>query len=244
MKFCPKCRNFYDDALLVFCQRDGIPLVNINQSSELWTEGRNAIESSQKIIKKQTRIQKLQRIAKILVTTLLTMMVITVVAMNITISPLPTTNEKAVNITPSASVEPTISSTSSPKTTKTTPTPKKSETPNPKCSTEEITSSIKDSYYKDWKTNILLDEGSFKEKFITMNGIPLERQKSVEVDLNFETENITVAPNPDCISAIANLTFSWTLQPIDGLKFKTESLPDTKSYQCNKVGNKWICVTS
>ncbi len=106
MKYCPKCRSFYDDANLAFCQTDGVPLIRLNQSSELWTEGTEAIKTTREIAGKQFRIQKLKRFAKILVTTLITTLVIIETVRIIDFNPPTNEVEKAENIKPSESVAP------------------------------------------------------------------------------------------------------------------------------------------
>ncbi|HMS41295.1 MAG TPA: hypothetical protein PKE69_13780 [Pyrinomonadaceae bacterium] len=111
MKFCPKCRSFYDDAGLAFCFADGIPLVEINQSNALWNDGNRAVETSRRIIQKQTRRQKITRISRILIMSVMMILVISVIAMNIYINLPPKTDEKVVNILPSPTISPTVEPT-------------------------------------------------------------------------------------------------------------------------------------
>ncbi len=111
MKYCPKCRSFYEDANLAFCLADGIPLVEMKQSDALWNEGAEAVSHSRQVFRQQMRKEKLIRISKLLVTVLIMILVISVVAMKIYIN-LPTKpDEKAQNISPSPTISPKIEPT-------------------------------------------------------------------------------------------------------------------------------------
>ncbi len=81
MKICPKCRNFYDDPLLRFCLKDGVPLAEIANNPKLLPEGVNYLNQVKSELKRQTRKQTLKKFFKILVSTVLTIMIISVVTL-------------------------------------------------------------------------------------------------------------------------------------------------------------------
>ena len=81
MKYCPKCRDYYEDEFLRFCLKDGVPLSSVSQLTEQWNQGKEIIRQTQKRIQKEIRRQKLKRILIMLITTILVMMVVSVMAL-------------------------------------------------------------------------------------------------------------------------------------------------------------------
>jgi cytoskeletal protein RodZ len=108
ISFCPKCRAFYADELLQFCLTDGVPLVKINQSSELWTEGIDSLNETKKKIERAIRRDNVKKFLSYMVSTIVTALVVCVVAINswIYIKPPPKSDEIA-SIPPSSFDEPT-----------------------------------------------------------------------------------------------------------------------------------------
>jgi hypothetical protein len=82
MKLCPKCRNFYDDELLRFCLKDGMPLVSVKPNEELWSEATNSIRKTRRIEQKEIRKQQLKKVVTTLITTFIIISVISVIALN------------------------------------------------------------------------------------------------------------------------------------------------------------------
>lgn len=81
IKYCRKCKNFYDDELLKFCLNDGSPLAQIDQTYEIWKEGINKILQTKKLIRRETRKNQIKKIISILITSILIIMVISVVTL-------------------------------------------------------------------------------------------------------------------------------------------------------------------
>jgi predicted RNA-binding protein YlxR (DUF448 family) len=81
MRFCPKCRTFSDDELLRFCVNDGTPLVSINQTNKLWSEGTEYVREASKSIRRKIRRSQIKKIISMLVTTVVVTSVISVVTL-------------------------------------------------------------------------------------------------------------------------------------------------------------------
>lgn len=142
MRSCLKCRAFYDDEALKFCLNDGVPLVEISQSDELWEQGSDALRETYSIIRRQTLRQNLKKMLMTAVTTILVTMVISVITLNSWIYLNPPEEETARNKLPPPTPEsnpqstPQLESTLTPSptaesTTESTPSPTLSPTPEP-----------------------------------------------------------------------------------------------------------------
>jgi hypothetical protein len=82
IRTCPKCGDYYADALLAFCLVDGTPLVNVDPLGEKWREGARVIEEKENALRKQTRKLKWRRMMMSATTMLMTTMIVCVVAVN------------------------------------------------------------------------------------------------------------------------------------------------------------------
>lgn len=80
VRFCPKCGDYYADALLAFCLVDGTPLMNVAQTGKSWREGARVLEKKENALRQQKRNLKWRRIA--LSAMLVATMVVCVVAAN------------------------------------------------------------------------------------------------------------------------------------------------------------------
>lgn len=254
MKFCPKCRSFYDDESLAFCLADGIPLVKLNESDELWTEGSKAVETSRIIIQKQTRRQQLRRISRILITTLIIIMVISVIAMNIYVYTPSSEDEKVENITPTSTIEPNntpellstpnlISTPVSTITTLPAPTISRSPTkpPTPKfsptvtnsptsCSPQNEEAIIRKFNVSIWRNKILPEKPVVLEKNLKEHAV------RADAELGF-VEQIRVKVSFDCKTATVFVPYIWTILPTARAPF---SVTGNRTFSCNKNGS-WKC---
>lgn len=79
---CLKCQTFYDDNGVKFCLNDGVPLLNIDRTHDLWEKGSKALRETQKTVTRQIRKQAIKTTVSTTVTTVLTVMVVSVVALN------------------------------------------------------------------------------------------------------------------------------------------------------------------
>lgn len=82
MRFCPKCGDYYADDLLTFCLTDGAPLAGVAPEGRLWEEGLRAVEEKEKVLRVRRRRLRWQRLVQVATTTLVTTMVVCVVAVN------------------------------------------------------------------------------------------------------------------------------------------------------------------
>jgi hypothetical protein len=135
IRTCPKCGDYYADALLTFCLADGTPLVNIDPHSERWNEGTRVIEEKENALRRQRRKLQWRRI--VLSTMAIATLVVVVVAANSFIDVEPGREEKVAGLPstpatapaePAGPITPTTPEETSPtlptKTTATaTPTP-------------------------------------------------------------------------------------------------------------------------
>jgi len=74
MRICPKCGDYYADSSLAFCLADGTPLVGVDPGSPKWSEGARVIQEKANALIKQKRRLKWRRVS------LVTMMILTLVA--------------------------------------------------------------------------------------------------------------------------------------------------------------------
>ena len=266
MKFCPKCRSFYDDAGLAFCLADGIPLVEINQSNALWAEGNEAVSTSRRIIENQTRRQKLKRISRILITTVMIILVISVIAMNIYLNFPTNEDEKAKNITPSPTKEmPVIvEATPSPTSRATaTPTPKTKSSlideddeeddkkdddkdDQPQCSKydeESIRTIISGKYFAQWQTAVTKKSEAGRKEFANKNNAPVERTKSERTS---QSEKIKVLEK--CKKATVEFTYSFRFEATvrdeatGVIRTKVENFPVNMTSACTSItATNWQC---
>jgi uncharacterized protein (DUF2141 family) len=84
MRFCSKCGDFYADRLLAFCPADGMPLIDVDPSSDLCDQATRVIEQKQNALKTQQRRLKWRR--AMLGAMLMATMVVTVLAVTRSIS--------------------------------------------------------------------------------------------------------------------------------------------------------------
>jgi predicted RNA-binding protein YlxR (DUF448 family) len=81
MRLCPKCRTFSDDELLRFCINDGTPLVSINQTNKLWSEGTEYVRDVKNKIQRKIRRSQIKKVISMLVTTVVVTSVISVITL-------------------------------------------------------------------------------------------------------------------------------------------------------------------
>ena len=82
IRICPKCGDYNADASLAFCLVDGTPLINVDPTSERWSEGTRVIEEKENALRKQKRRLKWRRILLSAMTMSIATMVVLVVAVN------------------------------------------------------------------------------------------------------------------------------------------------------------------
>lgn len=82
IRICPKCGDYYADDSLAFCRADGTPLVNVDPTSENWSEGNRVIQEQTKTLRKRARRLKWRRILTMSMSMTIITMVVSVVALN------------------------------------------------------------------------------------------------------------------------------------------------------------------
>jgi hypothetical protein len=139
LRICPKCGDYYADALLAFCLVDGAPLINVDPTSERWSEGARVIEEKENALRRQKRKLKWRRIVVSAMTMAIATLVVYVVAANTLIYLKPKPNEVALAApstpesapaAPVASITPNTPGETSP-TLPTNSTTTKTPTPTP-----------------------------------------------------------------------------------------------------------------
>jgi len=250
MKFCPKCRSFYDDPSLAFCHSDGIPLVEIKQTDALWNEGTDAVKFSLKITQNQIRQQRIKTISRILITTVMLILVVTVIALNIYLY-FPANEEKSLkNTTLSPAASPDLELTpiifESPSPTK-SPTPKKTISPSPTitatpktptptpsiipfvCSIAKEKAKIEKLNISIWLNKILPEKSSVLERNL--------KEHAVRADANLGLRGVSAQVSSDCKSATVLVKYIWTILPIGRQPFLVE---DERTFSCRNDGT-WQC---
>lgn len=112
MKFCPKCRNFYSDAGLRFCLKDGVPLVAVGKNENLRREGEDFTNRNEQRIKRETFRKQIRKVVSITVTTILTILIISVLTSNSWLYFNPEEIETAKTETPQPEPQPSIEDSS------------------------------------------------------------------------------------------------------------------------------------
>lgn len=82
MQICPKCGAYYVAGSSAFCLADGTPLVSVSPNSDSWAEGTRALTEKAEAFRKLQRSLKWRRVLKLATTTLVTITVVCVVAVN------------------------------------------------------------------------------------------------------------------------------------------------------------------
>lgn len=82
IRICLKCGDFYADDLLAYCLVDGAPLMKVDAGSEIWGEGVRVVQEKENALRKRERKLKWRRVSVRVMTTLITTMVVCVVAVN------------------------------------------------------------------------------------------------------------------------------------------------------------------
>jgi len=269
IRTCPKCGDYYADALLAFCLADGTPLVNVDTRSESWSEGTRVIEEKENALRTQKRKLKWRRVVMRAMTTLIATMVVCVVAVNsfIYLKPKPeevvlnkpstpetTSVEATDSTTPNAPDEP--ASTPSPTLEAESPatpipsqtpilirTPTPTPTPTPVCSDAEKSrarESIIRRFKSLWQNSIERDHNEILARAMKM-GIG-----------NVEPTLVPIKPKLEfsktCERADVTVNYEWRLTPrfnglpnFNGLPRAEVSMKGTKSFICNRTGEAWHC---
>lgn len=254
MRHCPKCRSFYDDEQLRFCLQDGVPLVDVNQSDELWREGTDFVRDAQRRLVHRIRVERLKRTVSILITTVLVIMVVSVITMKTWIylsepdKKIDQNVEQTISLTTLPSPETAPSVTANSVTSSVTTR----ESPNsPRCSDPAIQDKRKqeaeDRYAKDHKRY----EKNWREGFESSKTSFLESIREAIVKAcktkNLNNQACNESPNfpsilkeglvgkpkftvkKDC-SVFVEVTYEWSFSRPDKIKLSFE-IPQTKSFR-------------
>ncbi|MFN0140434.1 MAG: hypothetical protein ACKVQW_10170 [Pyrinomonadaceae bacterium] len=253
MRYCPKCRSFYDDAQLRFCLRDGVPLVDVSPSDQVWNEGTSFIRETQRRVTSETRIRQLKKIVSILITTVMVIMVVSVITLNSwiylsepesevaeNVTPSPASSpeaspEPSLSISPEPTVEPTPTSSPTPTPTRTrtqtpTPTPRPTITiAPPVCNTTNEAAAIRRNYGSYFFEQIKATQPSLSKQYMNQ-----ERQ-AVMVSVALNEFNVSVSP--DCRSATIGHPYQAILINRNG---RRSQIPLSKGFSCTR-GASWTC---
>lgn len=227
IRFCPKCRAFYEDEALEFCLNDGILLVEISRTDKLWEQGGRAIGETKSIIRRQMFRQSLK---KILSTAITTFLVIMTVVVTITSSWIYLNPEEKVNPDSSiiAATSPTVEK-SLPKTP-TSKVKRAAATPDCRQAAEKI---IKVEKIGELRLELEKDrEKVWKALFEKHNA------KIIYTELSLEPKNISVVSN-DCQIVQLSVKYKWIVKiaeesPVQPL--------ETAKFECKKENDEWQCA--
>lgn len=226
MRFCPKCRAFYDDEALEFCLNDGILLVEINQSDKLWEQGGKAIGETRSIIRRQMFQQSLKRILSTAITVVLVIMIVVV---TITSSWIYLNPENKVNPdnTIIAAAPPTVAKPASQ-----TPAPKlkkSATTPNCQQAAEKF---IKEEKISELRLELEKDKTRVEKEMFSKYNV-----KITDLKLSLESKNISVISN-DCQVVQLSVKYQWIVKIAEE---SPEQPIKTANFQCSKENGGWQC---
>lgn len=227
MRFCPKCRAFYDDEALEFCLNDGILLVEINRSDKLWEQGGRAIGETKSIIRRQMFRQSLKKILSTAITTVLVIMtvIVTITSSWIYLNPEEKVNpENSIIAAASPTVEKSLPQTPTPKAKK------KAAVPNCQESAEKI---IKAEKIGELRLELEKDRKTVREKLFEKHNA-----KIIYTELSLEPKNISVVSN-NCQIVQLSVKYRWIVKIAET---SPEQPFETANFQCKKENDDWQCA--
>lgn len=260
MRYCPNCKSFYDDSLLRFCLKDGVPLVEIDQSNPLWSKGGIFIRETKRKIRIETRKQQFKKFLQILITTVLVIMIICVITLwgwiyfnnptyeiSQNATPTPTVTPEMPKVVVAELGTPTPTSTPAQKTSPTvSPTPEISPTiakisPTP-CNKTEVESFLKQTRFSGFLSDANNTRDSAVNYFMEKNKILGQIGKTnVAVFNDFSQEKMKVIPS-SCEKATISLVVKWTLTSLPAVKLEFREREILLQYDCTKPNGNWQCA--
>lgn len=254
IRTCPKCGEYYADALLAFCLVDGTPLVDVDLHSESWSAGARVIEAKEQALRKQKSRLKWRRVLTSVMTMLIATMVVCVVAVNsyIYLKPKPEEIVLVKPTPPAPSPDESINSvkpdepvpTPSPRPTITLkPSPTPTPTPTPTCSKADESrerESIIRKYGDIWGQVIQGDRSTI------IAGKAPDGAKNAEAwlagALKFES-----AFSKACTESLVTVRYTWNVsyQEINVATQtrtpKVVTVAQNKRFRCVKSSGAWHC---
>jgi hypothetical protein len=262
IRTCPKCGDYYADALLAFCLADGTPLGNVAPTSEKWNEAARAIQAKERILSKQKRKLKWRRI--VMSTMAITTLVMLLVAVNALISvetvpnrdiasrpSIPETTPAVVNDSSPASVAAEVSPAPSQNPVlvsieKETPTPTpiviSASGKPPECSIgnkNQEEKAITDKYGAAWQGSVVGDGPQIDHQELpfgvanTNGAIRIEKPKLI-------TEYQSTFPKL-CVATVT-ASYSWLVTiNFNGQRKVLHKNAGRRKFTCEKTGQAWHC---
>jgi cytoskeletal protein RodZ len=237
IRTCPKCGDYYADALLAFCLADGAPLVNVDPRGESWSECARVIEEKENALSKQKRKLKWRRVVMSAMTMLIATMVVCVVAVNSFIYLKPKPEEVAPAKPPTSAKAPVkIVATNVNTPTRDTKSPTPSRSPSASAS---LITDCSDYDQRVERAAIIKILDSKLHPNIETDGVKTIVEKN---PAGLPRAEATLDANHDVsfkgCTAYATVTYSWQVI-INGTK-KSVGPRETKHFTCKKKG-RWRC---
>jgi hypothetical protein len=234
MRLCPKCGDYYTDALLAFCLADGTPLVGVAPQSQNWSEGTRVVEEKWEALRKRKRKLKWRRIWRRAMTMLVATMVMCVVAVNSYIY-----LQSKPEPTPEAVSKETVSPTPA-----TNPVAADKAIPPPKCSIADTAlerQTIINQYGARWLRVIEGDRSKIIAQS-TPGGIananlpggiatPEPKLGTIEYESSF----------PKACMASVTARYVWQVSKNLNGTISLVTIPKVKRFACVKNGETWHC---
>lgn len=82
IRVCPKCGDYYAGEEFTFCLTDGMPLANVIPNGPAWSNGLRVVEDKRRVLKQTRRRLRLRRMFMTVTTVLMTMLILSVAAVN------------------------------------------------------------------------------------------------------------------------------------------------------------------
>lgn len=270
LRICPKCGDFYTDALLAFCLKDGTPLVPVSPQSESWSDGRRVIEKKEEVLRQQKRKLKRRRIWLRAMTMLIVTMVMCVVAVNSFIYLQPNPEKEPTPATTSSEpiipkpIEPVDHETAipspppdtkSPVTTTSTsptrpPTSSSSLPPPSKCSVADNGSewqAISSQYRAQWRQNIFRERSNIIPRYMLdrantnlLGGVPKLLENLGTIEPKLGEIHYE-SSFPKACTAFITASYVWEIiRNLNG-RTNTVTIEKVKRFACVKTGETWRC---
>jgi hypothetical protein len=268
IRTCPKCGDYYADALLAFCLGDGTPLVNVAPTGEKWNEAARAIQAKEHTLSKQKRKQKWQRI--VVSTMVLTTLVTLSVAVNALIyvesvpnrhiAPRPSIPETAPAVVSNSIPASTPAETSPAPSQNPTPTPTRvsveKETPTPTPTPIVITASgkppecsignksqeekaITDKYGAKWQGSLAGDPPEIDAQELPFGIVITHPAVRIEKP-KLIIEYQSTFPKPCAATVTASYSWQVTIN-FNGQRKVLNKNAVRRKFTCEKTGQAWHC---
>jgi hypothetical protein len=247
MRICPKCGAFDGDGLSQFCLADGSVLLEVDPSSQQWSEGERFVRDQNDGLKRTLRRVKRWRVLRSLMTMMVVTVVVCVAAINGVVylaPPREPVSDKTATSTGKTNVLvlsditdlKELPITDIKNLDKKVVTPKDSSSSDPVCTKNEkseIYRVLRGSNEKDWVKSIWSRAPDAPE---VKTPVGIKKGK-------VELKSVSYAPtfNNQCDSVSISASYAWELTTFVNGREERIRKSDRMKFTCRKRSKAWSC---